>query len=54
MTSDDAERIAAVLEFHRPSTDHGAFDPYCLGCWEEGGLDATTAYPCRTVRLLTA
>jgi Family of unknown function (DUF6221) len=43
----------AILDLHAPSTDHGSgYDPYCTGCWDEGGQDGAPIYPCRTVRIL--
>lgn len=41
-----------LLGLHRPSTDHGDQDPYCVGCWEAGGMDGAPTYPCQTVRRL--
>jgi hypothetical protein len=47
----DAKR--RILELHRASTDHHADkDPYCVGCWEAGGLDGAPSHPCPTLRLL--
>lgn len=47
----ECEAKRRIVEFHRPSTDHGdAYAPYCVGCWEEGGMDGAPNHPCRTVR----
>jgi hypothetical protein len=48
-----AECMEAVRVLHRPSTDHGEdFDPYCVGCWEAGGMDGAPSWPCPTVQAL--
>jgi hypothetical protein len=45
--------LRGVLEVHQPSTGHGEYDPYCVGCWEAGGYDAAPTHPCETVRAIT-
>lgn len=47
------EAYRKIVELHRPSTDHGdTYDAYCVGCWEEGGMDGAPTYPCRTIRII--
>ena len=47
--------IEAVLAKHQSSTDHPAgFLPYCVECWEAGGMDGAPTWPCPTVRAITA
>lgn len=44
-----------IVAFHRPSTDHPhGWNAYCVGCYEEGGMDGAPNYPCKTIRLLAA
>lgn len=48
-----AEDLEAVLDIHKPSVDHRAgFDPYCVGCWDAGGMDGAPSYPCATAKAL--
>ncbi len=49
-----AGQIAAVLALHYPSDDHNepGWEPYCVGCWEAGGMDGAPTYPCPTARAL--
>lgn len=47
------EMAEQVLSFHTPSTDHGeGHEPYCLGCWAEGGYDGAPNWPCTTARIV--
>ena len=49
----EAKRDLLVL--HRPSPAVApGYDPYCVGCWEEGGQDGAPSYPCKTVRILAS
>lgn len=49
----ECEAKRRIVDLHRPSTDHGEnFNPYCVGCWEEGGEDGAPSFPCRTARYL--
>lgn len=51
----EAAGVDKIMEFHRASTDHGqAFSPYCVGCWEEGGMDGAPTWPCKTVQAIHA
>jgi hypothetical protein len=46
-------RVGLIRDLHRPSSDHReGFEPYCVGCWEAGGMDGAPSWPCPTVRLL--
>lgn len=47
------ETVDRILKIHRSSSDHGTRSPYCVGCWEAGGMDGAPTYPCPTVRAIT-
>lgn len=45
--------IAKVMDLHQPSGPQAAGrEPYCVGCWEEGGMDGAPTWPCKTVQAL--
>lgn len=53
MVERQSAQLHRVRELHKPSTDHGeGYDPYCVGCWEAGGMDAAPLHPCPTIRAL--
>lgn len=42
-----------IMDIHQPSGPQAAGrDPYCVGCWEEGGMDGAPTWPCATARVV--
>jgi hypothetical protein len=51
---DEAEqRAQKVRDLHRPSVQTNGLTPFCVGCWEAGGMDGGPAHVnCPTLRAL--